>query len=119
MVMPTACYDPATGDLLGIERGLLAIYNDLNALSTAQKNAIWADFTGGTPAKWSTDLGPHADAVSALSIPAIVMHTSTAFTAAEQLAARLRMVAAYLLDEPLYLRNPAFDPTVNVVPYTA
>jgi hypothetical protein len=79
MVMPTACYDPATGDLLGIERGLLAIYNDLNALSTAQKNAIWADFTGGTPAKWSTDLGPHADAVSALSIPAIVMHTSTAF----------------------------------------
>lgn len=116
--MPLALYDPATGDLLGTAKTLLAIYTELAALSTARKNAVWADFTSGSPPKWSLDDGPFAPPVAALSVPAIDMHTSTAFTAAEQTAARLKMVAVYLMDNPLYLKNPAFDATINVVPYT-
>lgn len=114
--MPTASYNRATGEVLGAQRSLFAIYTDLNALSTAQKNAIWADFTSGTPPKWSLDDGPEAPTVMALSVPAIDL---TGLTAADQLKARLKMVAAYLLDYPLYLANATFGgvPIPSVLGY--
>lgn len=108
------CYAPETGATLGIERPLLAIYQDLNALSAANRNAIWTNFVSGNPPLWSLDDGLHADALAALSVPAIDL---TGLNAADQLKARLKMVAVYLLDRPLYLVNPVFAPTVNVKPY--
>lgn len=116
--MSVACYNPATGQVLGVERTLLAIYNDLNALSAGQKTAIWNDFTSGNPPKWSLDDGTHADALAAASGLAIDMPVSGGWTASLQTAARLKMVAIYLLDQPLYLVNPQFAPAINVKPYT-
>lgn len=120
--MPNACYNPANGQLLGTEKSLLAIYQEINSLTTAQKSAIWTDFTSGSPPKWSRDgeagtHGAHADALAAMSIPAIEQPVNASFPAAVQTAARLRMVAIYLLDNPLYLANPAFDPAIDVRPY--
>lgn len=112
----TASYDPATGQLLGIKRSLLAIYQDLDGLSTAQKSAVWTDFTSGSPPRWSLDEGADAGTVMALSVPAIDL---TGLTTAVQLVARLKMVAAFVRDNPLYLVNPAFDPTINVPGFTA
>ncbi len=112
--MPIASYDPATGNVLGTQRPLLAIYNDLNALTTPQKNAVWANFIAGSPPLWSTDDGVNAGSVMALSVPAIDL---TGLTVAVQTIARLKMVAAYVLDRPLYLVNPSFDPTINIPGY--
>ena len=114
--MPTVCYNPATGAKLGTQRSLLSIYNDLNALTLAKRNAIWADFTSGNPPKWSLDDGLNAGVVMALSVPAIDL---TGLTTADQLKARIKMVAAYILDRPLYLVAPAFDGTIDVPGYTA
>lgn len=115
--MATAVYDD-NGDFLGVERPLLGIYNQLNALTPARKTAVWTDFTSGSPPKWSLDPGPHADAVAAASGLAIDMPLGGGWTAALQTTARLKMVAIYLLDKPLYLKNPDFDPAIDVIPYT-
>lgn len=111
--MPTASYDNATGATLGTQRSLLTIYNSLNALTTNQKNAIWANFTAGNPPLWATNAGPNAGVVMALSSAAI----DQGLAGAALTAARLKMVAAYLLDRPRYLQNPAFDPTINISVY--
>ncbi len=119
--MPTACYDPATGGLLGTERSLFAIYTDLNALTNGQKNAIWTDFTSGSPPKWSQDgqdgvtHGFHAGEVSAHAGLAIDMPVVAGnWTTALQTKARLMMVAVYMLDRPKYLVAPSFDATINI-----
>lgn len=112
--MPSASYDPATGALLGTQRALLSIYQDLQALSAAQKNLVWADFTAGSPPKWSTDDTPGAGVVMACSIPAIDL---TGLATAVQTAARMKMVAAYVLYNPRYLVNPGFDPSILVPGY--
>lgn len=114
--MPTAAYDPATGQLLGAKRSFLAIYNDLAALTSGQKAAVWAALTAGSPPLWATDDGPDAGAVAALSVAAIDL---TGLSAGVQTAARMKMVAAYVRDNPLWLVAPTFDPTVNVPGYTA
>jgi hypothetical protein len=112
--MPSASYDPVTGALLGTQRTLLAIYTDLQALTAAQKNLVWTDFTSGNPPKWSTDDTPGAGVVMALSVAAVDL---TGLATAVQTAARMKMVAAYCLYNPKYLRNPAFDPTIFVSGY--
>jgi len=112
--MPTASYNPDTGELLGTQRSLLSIYQDLNALTAAQKNAVWTDFTSGTPPKWSLDDGPLAGVVMALSVPAVDL---SGLSSADQLKARLKMVAAYCVDRPLYLVNPSFDGSISIAAY--
>lgn len=109
--MPIASYDPQTGELLGTQRSLLAIYQDLNALTDLQRTAIWLDVTTGTPPRWATSDGPNAGTVMALSVPAIDL---TGLTVAVQTRARMKLVAAYVLDRPKYLVNPSFDATINV-----
>lgn len=122
--MNIAIYDHTTiidgGPLfLGYQRTFLAIYNDLNALTVAQKNNIWTAFVAGTPPLWSRDEGAHAGTVMACAGLAIDMAISAGFTAADQTRARLRMVAAYLVDNPTWLTQPAFDPSIDVRPYAA
>ncbi len=112
--MPTASYNPANGQILGTQRSLLAIYTDLQALSGAQKTAIWADFISGAPPKWSLDDGPLAGTVMACSIAAIDL---TGLPVAVQTAARMKMVAAYVVDRPLYLVAPSFDGTIDIPGY--
>lgn len=112
--MPTASYDPTTGALLGTKRTLFAIYTDLTALTSAQKTAVWANITTGSPPKWALTEGADAGTVMALSVPAIDLTLS----AADQLKARMKLVAAYIRDTPKYLKNPAFDATINILGYS-
>jgi hypothetical protein len=87
-----------------VPRTMLAVRNDLAALTAAQKNAVWADLNSGTPPKWSTDAGPNAAALGAYQL----IGSSATLSAADVLEAKLRGVAAYCLDNPLYLVNPTF-----------
>ncbi|RJQ24609.1 hypothetical protein C4577_07510 [Candidatus Parcubacteria bacterium] len=89
-------------------RTLLAIYNDLNALSGAQKTAIWNDLTSGNPVKLSTNIGPAADGIFLIWRTAV--NTTTAFTADMKLTA----ATFYTRDNPNYLVNPSFDPSINI-----
>lgn len=91
-------------------RPLYAIYVDLQALSTAQKTEVWTDLTSGTPKKYFLDAGPNAAAIGALDWAA----TDSGATPVALTAARLRIAAAYVQDNPAYLVHPAFDPGINV-----
>lgn len=92
-------------------RTLFAIRADLNALSAGQKTAVWSDLSGGSPPKWALDAGRNAAAIAAIEWAATV---PAGITAAERTEARLRLAAMYVQDNPAYLVNPAFDPTINV-----
>ncbi len=91
-------------------RTLWAVYQDLLALTGAQKTNVWADLTSGSPAKITLDKGPHADI-------AFVLHwaaTNTSLPAAAIVDAKVRAAAAYVVDNPKYLVIPAFDVTINI-----
>lgn len=70
----------------------------------------WSDITSGSPPKWSTDSGPNAAAIAVLTL----LGASAALSAADVLEAKLRGVAMYCADNPAYLVNPVFDPTINI-----
>lgn len=91
-------------------RSLLAIRADLVALSGAQKTAVWADITSGSPPKWSLDDGINAGAIAVLTL----LGASGTLSAADVLEAKLRGVAMYCQDKPNYLVSPAFDPTISI-----
>lgn len=92
-----------------VRRLLLDIITDINALSTAQKNLIWTDITSGAPPKWELDAGPNAAAIAVLQWAA-----TSGVSAADILSAKIRGVAMYCADNPKYLVNPAFAPTINI-----
>lgn len=82
----------------------------INALTAQQKNAIWADLNGGNPPKWSTGTGASVRAM-------IVLHwaaSSITLLPADVNEARLRMAVLWVMDNPNYLVQPAFDRTINV-----
>ncbi len=94
-----------------VPRSIWAVYQDLLALTGAQKTNVWADLTSGSPAKITLDKGPHSDT-------AFVLHwaaTNTSLPAASIVDAKVRAAAAYVVDNPKYLNIPAFDPTINVL----
>lgn len=93
------------------KRTIYSIRASLNALSAAQKNAVWSDLSSGTPPKWALDAGPNAAAIAAIEWAATV---PAGVTATEKTEARLRLAAMYCQDNPKYLVNPAFDPTINI-----
>src|SRR5262252_8864630 len=41
-------------------RLIFDVYNDVGALTAAQKNAVWTDLNAGTPPKWAQDRGTNA-----------------------------------------------------------
>jgi hypothetical protein len=91
-------------------RTLLAIYTDLQALTAAQKTNVWTDLSSGTPKKYLQDVGRNAAAIAALDWAA----TDSGATGTALTAAKLRIGAMYVQDNPAYLINPSFDPTINV-----
>lgn len=96
--------------VIKISRTLIAIRADLASLTNTQKNNIWTDITSGSPPKWSTDAGSNAAALAVLTL----LGASSTLSAADVLEAKLRGVAMYCQDNPTYLVNPSFDPTINV-----
>jgi hypothetical protein len=114
--MPVACYDPATGALLGTYKTVAQIYTALAALTATQKTNVWTDLTSGSPAKWTTNEGQNAGAIG-LAV-GIVVDLAGAMTAAQLTDMKLRAVACYVYDNPRYLVNPPFDASINVPAYT-
>lgn len=92
------------------QRGLFAIYQDIHALTTAQKMAIWTDLSSGSPPKWSQNQGPNTAAIMALHWSAV----NSGATTANMTDARLRLMAMYVHDNPTYLVHPSFAPSINV-----
>lgn len=91
-------------------RTLYAIYQSLNSLTAGQKTAVWADLSAGTPPKYFTSTGSNDASI-------LVLYWAITFmglTGNPLLAARISMTAMYVQDNPGYLRNPPFDPTINV-----
>lgn len=94
------------------KRILFAIRQDLNALTNAQKTAIWNDLNGGNPPKWALDAGPNAAAIAAIEWGATV---PAGVSTAEKTEARLRLAAMYCQDNPNYLVNQTFNGTVPAI----
>lgn len=91
-------------------RALYAIYTDLQGLSATQKTTVWNDLSSGAPKKYLLDTGRNAAGIAALDWGV----TDSGAAAASLLAAKLRLAAMYVQDNPRYLVAPAFDPTINV-----
>ncbi len=113
--MPTAVYDN-TGTLLGIRRTPAALYAALSALSGTQKGNIWTAFGAGSPALWSTDDGPNAGAIGVGF--GIVSNLAASMNATQLTDMKIRAVVCYVLDNPQWLVQPAFDPSINVPGYS-
>lgn len=109
--MPVAVYDPANPEtLLGIAKHPQAVQVELLALSTPKKNAIFTDITTGSPPLWAATFD---DVNDIDTFNAFIPATSVGATQDEKMAA----VAVYLFRHPLYLQHPAFDTSINIVPY--
>lgn len=93
-----------------VPRTLLAIYTDLKALTAQQQGAIWTDISSGSPAKYFSDQGAEPGAVSIYDF--IIFKSGLPGPAITD--AQFRLVAIYTRDNPTYLVNPPFAPTVNV-----
>jgi hypothetical protein len=93
-----------------IPRTLLAIYNDLVALTGTQKTNIWTDLTSGSPVKISLDNGGNADSIFLLWRIA----SNASLPAATITDMKVTATAYYVQDVPNYLVHPGFDSTINV-----
>lgn len=92
-------------------RRLIDIYGDVNALSGAQKTNIWNDLNAGSPKKYATDVGVNAGPILVLDWAV----QGSGINPADKQAAQLRLIVMYVQDNVAYLKNPGFDPTVNVL----
>lgn len=89
---------------------LHALIGSLTALTSTQKKNISTDLFSGNPLKVLLDSGPNAAAIFA-----VYYSTQTAtLSSADKNLAELFAAAMYVQDNPFYLVNPSFDPTINV-----
>jgi len=98
-------------DGLGRQSRLLYdIWVDFDKLTGAQKQAVLTDLTGGSPPKWRLNRGPNAG--SMLSI--WVTSQTTVMPTPDKNLCKQALAVLYTQDNPYYLLNPTFDPTINV-----
>jgi hypothetical protein len=90
-----------------VSRSLFAIYNDLVALTVAQKTNVWTDLTSGSPQK-ITMTGN--DTVFLLWRIA----SNASLPAATITDMKLTAATYYVRDNPRYLVQPSFDSSINV-----
>lgn len=94
-----------------VPRSLWDVYADLLTLTATQKNAIWDDLTIGPPAnKIKLDTGPHSE----VGFLCHFLVVNSGLAAAAVGDAKARAAAAYVVDNPTYLVNPSFAPTINI-----
>lgn len=109
-----AILDPTNPEIvLGTAKHPYVVQQELlsGALTTPQRNAIFSNITAGSPPLWASTFNS-PDEIDTFN--AFIPATSVGATMDEKMAA----VAVYLFTHPLYLQAPAFDPTINIVPYT-
>src|SRR5262245_22712952 len=97
-------------------RLLYKIYQALQGLTQTQRDKIWAnlssaDSVAGVPRKYLSTAGVNAGPIFNADDPA----NDTSLPAARQQAARQRIEAFYVQDNPYYLDAPAFDPTITIL----
>jgi len=95
-------------------RDSTGIYTDVRALSASQKNNITGpsgDLYSGTPMKALRDMGPNQNTIAALLT---VRQCSFCNAAADRQLIDNQVTALYTADNPYYLANPTFDPTISV-----
>lgn len=90
-------------------RKLYDIVQSLNALTAVQKTNISNDLFGGLPPKWTQDTGPNAADLLVL----YTLTLTTGLSTADKNTVRLHAAAIYVMDNPLYLLSPPFDPTIS------
>jgi len=95
---------------LRVPRVLYSIWQDIGALTGAQKTAIATDLFSGTPPKVSQDTGPNAPVLLTLSD----LQKMAALSTADKQSAQRSAISIFTLDNPTYLVHPPFDPTINV-----
>lgn len=88
-------------------RTLLAIHADVMALSKPQLDAVWADLSSGTPEKHLKNSGPNTPTIFAL-------HCVGKIGSAPDTHTQVGIIVFFVADNPAYLVNPAFDPTINI-----
>jgi len=96
-----------------VYRTLCAIYFDVQGLTGAQYDNVWAAIsapTAAAPRLYLADEGSNAVTLFAMDWQAV---DSGADLSQQQAAAR-RIIAAYVQDYPYYLDHPDFDTTVAV-----
>lgn len=91
-------------------RILYSIWQDIGALTGAQKTAIATDLFGGNPPKVTQDTGPNAPDLLTLWV---LQNTTTLSTVDKQSAQRAAM-SIFTLDNPTYLVHPPFDPSISI-----
>jgi hypothetical protein len=93
-------------------RPLLDIYADVTALTLNQQGKIWQDLSALTDGirKYYTDAGPNASAITVWDF--LIFNSGLATAATNE--AKLRLIIAYVQDNPDYLVAPPFDPTINI-----
>jgi hypothetical protein len=91
-------------------RLLLDVYNDLVALSAAQKTNINADLFVGSPPKFTGDTGSsQADLLVLWTLQQV-----GGLSVGDKTLVKLAAAAIYCLDNPKYLVHPSFDATILV-----
>jgi hypothetical protein len=95
---------------------LSSLYQSVAALSQTQRNNIWADLSAPatpTPRKYLTDYGTNASAIFTMDYLLYVVGG----TAAQVDSGRNDIISFWTQDNPQYLINPAFDPSISVPGY--
>lgn len=89
------------------QREIGDIYDDVASLPVPKQLAIWGDLSGGNPPKWRRGASENKKAIwSVAAIPQTVPAASA--------DARATMIALYVQDNPGYLVNPPFEPSLNI-----
>jgi hypothetical protein len=112
--MPTASYDPETGQLLGNKRLLCDVFSSIQALTAQQRTNLWNDLKApapGAPRKYLTDEFVNAAAIFALD------YSANQTSGGQLVAAQNSIMAMWIQDYPLYAVNPSFDASINVPGY--
>jgi hypothetical protein len=95
-------------------RPLWSIRADIQALTAAQFSNVWADLSaavpGEAPRKYLTDYGANVAGIFVFDWGLYV----TGPTAAQVKAGQISLAAMYTQDNPKYLVNPPFDPSIDV-----
>jgi len=95
-------------------RLIFDVVADVDALTVAQKSAIFSDLNAGTPPKWATDRGLSAPDLHIVWM--LAQKLGCVQTQADKNFCRTMLIAIYVTDEPNwnYLVHPAFAPEVNI-----
>src|SRR5215471_18925124 len=88
------------------------VYQDVGALTAAQKTAVWNDLSAGTPPKWAQDRG--ANAADNHILWMLATQLGAVQTQADKRLCQQMLISIYCTDNPNFLVHPPFDPSINI-----